>query len=80
MPGELDQFKDGKLYMEVYQRRENLRFFGNKEAAASEEDTREILVDFLKQSLVWRTPMNSNFKGCIGLESGGPPTESLDRL
>ena len=51
MPGELDQFKDGKLYMEVYQRRENLRFFRIKEAAASEEDTKEILVDVLKTEL-----------------------------
>ena len=51
MQNQLDQLKDEKLYMEVYQRRENLRFFGIKEAAASEEDTREILVDFLKTEL-----------------------------
>ena len=51
MQNQLDQLKDEKLYMEVYQRRENLRFFGIKEAAVSEEDTREILVDFLKTEL-----------------------------
>ena len=40
-----------KLYMEVYQWRENLRFFRIKEAATTEEDTKEVLVDFLKTEL-----------------------------
>ena len=39
MRSQLDQLKDEKLYMEVYQRRENLRFFGIKEAAMAQEDT-----------------------------------------
>ena len=47
----LAQLKDKKLYMEVYQRRENLRFFGIQEADTAEEDTREVLVDFLKTKL-----------------------------
>jgi len=51
MQNQLDQLKDEKLYMEVYQRHENLGFFGIKGAAASEEETREILVDFLKTEL-----------------------------
>ena len=37
--------------MKVYQRRKNLRFFGIKEAATAEEDTRGVLVDFLKTEL-----------------------------
>ena len=51
MQKQLAQLKDEKLYMEVYQRRENLRFFGIKEAGTTEEDTREVLVDFLKMEL-----------------------------
>ena len=52
MQNQLGQLKDEKLYMEVYQRREKLRFFGIKEAAAAaQEDTREVLVDFLKTEL-----------------------------
>ena len=46
MQGQIYQLKDEKLYMEVYQRRENLRFFGIKEEN-EEEDPREVLVDFL---------------------------------
>ena len=37
--------------MEVYQRRENLRFLGIKEEANTEEDAREVLVGFLKTEL-----------------------------
>ena len=51
MQKQLAQLKDEKLYMELYQRRENLRFFGIKEAGTAEEDTREVLVDFLKMEL-----------------------------
>ncbi|XP_078351848.1 uncharacterized protein LOC144636502 [Oculina patagonica] len=51
MQKQLDQLKDEKLYMEVYQRRENLRFFEIEEAGTAEEDTREVLVDFLKAEL-----------------------------
>ena len=48
---EINQLRDEKLYMEVYQRRENLRFFGIKEEADMEEDAREVLVGFLKTEL-----------------------------
>ena len=37
--------------MEVYQRRENLRFFGIKEEADMEEDARKVLFGFLKTEL-----------------------------
>ena len=47
---QLDQPKDEKRYIEVYQRRENLRVFGIQEVGA-EEDTREVLVDFLRREL-----------------------------
>ena len=47
----LGQLKDEKLYMEVYQRRENLRFFGIQEADTAEEDTRKVLVNFMKTKL-----------------------------
>ena len=39
MRSQLHQLRDEKLYMEVYQRCENLHFFGIKEAAMAQEDT-----------------------------------------
>jgi len=48
MQNQLDQLKEENLYMEVYQRRENLLLFGRKEAATVQEDTKEVLVNFLK--------------------------------
>ena len=42
-----DKLRDEKIYMEVYQRRENLRFFGIKKEADTEEDAREVLIGFL---------------------------------
>ena len=36
------------LYMEVYQRRENLRFYGIEEDPEGAEDTRQALIDFLQ--------------------------------
>ena len=46
-----DKLRDEKIYMEVYQRRENLRFFGIKEEAGAGEDTKEVLVGFLETEL-----------------------------
>lgn len=45
------QLRDEKVYMEVYQRRENLRFFVIKEASTwdTEEDTKTVLLDFFKE-------------------------------
>jgi len=51
MQNQLGQLKDEKLYMEVYQRRENLRFFGIKKATTAQEDTKEVLVEILKTEL-----------------------------
>ena len=48
---EINPLRDKKLYMEVYQRRENLRFFGIKKKADTEEEAREVLVGFLKTGL-----------------------------
>ena len=48
---EINQLRDEKLCMEVYQSRENLRFFRFKEEADTEEDAREVLVGFLKTEL-----------------------------
>ena len=48
---EINQLRDEKLCMEVYQRRENLRFFGIKEEADTEEDAIEVLIGFLKTEL-----------------------------
>lgn len=45
------QLRDEKVYMEVCQRRENLRFFVIKEASTwdTEEDTKTVLLDFFKE-------------------------------
>jgi len=51
MQNQFCQLKDEKLYMEVYQRRENLRVFGIKEATTDKEDTKEVLVEFLTTEL-----------------------------
>ena len=48
---EINQLRDQKLYMEIYQRRGNLRVFEIKEEADTEEDGREVLVGFLKTEL-----------------------------
>ena len=53
--------RDEKLYMEVYQRRENLRFFGIKEEKDVNEDMREVLVDFLKTELGMEDADNIEF-------------------
>lgn len=50
LQSQLNQLKDEKIYMEVYQRRENLRFFGIQEVGA-EEETEEVLVNFLRTEL-----------------------------
>ena len=68
---EINQLRDEKLYMEVYQRRENLRFFGIKEEVDTEEDTREVLV--------WKMQTKSNSKGFIVLESVFLPMVDLDK-
>ena len=75
---EINQLRDKKLYMEVYQPRENLRFLGIKEADM-EEDVREVWLDSLKQSLVWKMQTKSNSKGSM-LESVFLPTVDLDKL
>ena len=48
---QVNKLKDEKLYMEAYHRRENLRFFGIEEVAGDEEDTKEVLVNFLTNEL-----------------------------
>ena len=39
------------LYMGVYQRRENLRFYGIEDNPEGAEDTRQVLIDFLQSEL-----------------------------
>ena len=44
--------RDEKIYMEVYQRPENLRFYGIREASGStEENVKEVLVGFMQNEL-----------------------------
>ena len=42
--------EDKLLYAEVYQRRENLRFYGNEEKSGEKEDTVTVLNNFFVQT------------------------------
>ena len=81
---EINQLRDEKLYMEVYQRRENLRFFGIKEEADMEEDAREVLVGFLKTELGMENADQIEFQRVhrIGkrVSSNGKPRQIIARF
>lgn len=52
LQGEIETLRDEKLYMEVYQRRENLRFHGIREASGTtEENVKGVLVGFMQNEL-----------------------------
>ena len=48
---EVHILRQQQWYLETYQRRENLRFYGIPEQLDEQEDTREILVDFMVNKL-----------------------------
>ena len=81
---EINQLRDKKLYMEVYQRRENLRFFGIKEEADMEEDAREVLVGFLKTELGMENADQIEFQRVhrVGkrVSSSGKPRQIIARF
>ena len=81
---EINQLRDEKLYMEVYQRRENLRFFGIKEEAGMEEDAREVLVGFLKTELGMENADQIEFQRVhrVGkrVSSSGKPRQIIARF
>ena len=81
---EINQLRDEKLYMEVYQRRENLRFFGIKEEADTEEDAREVLVGFLKTDLGMENADQIEFQRVhrVGkrISSNGKPGQIIARF
>ena len=80
---EINQLRDEKLYMEVYQRRENLRFFGIKEEADM-EDAREVLVGFLKTELGMENADQIEFQRVhrVGkrVSSSGKPRQIIARF
>ena len=49
--GEMASLRKQLQYMETYQRRENLRFYGIPEQSEGKENSREVLVDFFKTNL-----------------------------
>jgi len=52
LQGEIETLRDEKLYIEVYQRRENLRFYGIGEASgATEKNVKQVLVGFMQNEL-----------------------------
>lgn len=80
---QVNQLKDEKLYMEVYHRRENLRFFGIEEVAG-EEDTKEVLVNFLTNELGIEDASDMEFQRIhrVGkkITSSGKPREIIARF
>ena len=81
---EINHLRDEKLYMEVYQRRENFRFFGTKEEADTEEDVREVLVGFLKTELGMENADQIEFQRVhrVGkrVSSNGKPRQIIARF
>ena len=52
LQGEIETLRDEKLYMEVYKRRENVRFYGIREpSGTTEENVKEVLVGLIMFSL-----------------------------
>ena len=52
LQGKIETLRDEKPYMEVYQRRENLRFYGIKATCGTtEEIVKEVLVRFMQNEL-----------------------------
>lgn len=50
--GKIEALRNEKLYMEVYQRRENLRFYGIAESFhLPEENVKEVLIGFIQKEL-----------------------------
>ena len=77
---EINQLRDEKLYMEVYQRREKPCSFFSEVKKPIRKRTRErFWLDSLKQSLSWKIQTKSNSKGFIVLESVFPPMVNLDK-
>ena len=81
---EINQLRDEKLYVEVYQLRENLCFFGIKEEADTEEDAREVLVGFLKTELGMENADQIEFQRVhrVGrrVSSNGKPRQIIARF
>ena len=52
LQGEIEALRDDKLYIELYQRRENLRFYVIREASGTtQENVKEVLVGFMQNLL-----------------------------
>ena len=56
------------LYQEVYNRRENLRFFGIPKPTSGTEDVHHVVHTFLKEKLELEITEDIEFKECIVLE------------
>ncbi|KAL9958036.1 hypothetical protein ACROYT_G035001 [Oculina patagonica] len=58
----IKELEDKLLYQEVYNRRENLRFFGIPEAASGAEDTAKVVHHFFKEELELEDGENIEFQ------------------
>ena len=64
----IKELEDKLLYQEVYDRRENLRFFGIPEPTSGTEDVHHVVHTFLKEKLELEITEDIEFKECIVLE------------
>ena len=58
----IKEVEDKLLYQEVYNRRENLRFFGIPESTTGAENTFEVMRNFLKEELDLENAENIEFQ------------------
>ena len=58
----IKELEDKLLYQEVYNRRENLRFFGIPESTTGVENTFEVMRNFLKEELELENTENIEFQ------------------
>ena len=63
----IKECEDKLLYQEVYNRRENLRFFGIPESTTGVENTFEVMRNFLKEELELENTENIEFRELIEL-------------
>ena len=76
---QVNQLKDEKLYMEVFNRRENLRFLGIEEEAV-QKDTKEVLVNFLTKELGIEGASDMEFQRVHRLGKQNPSRQIIARF
>lgn len=79
---EIQAVNDRYLYLEVYSRRENLRFLGISESASTEENTKEVVYNFLERELELEDARDIEFQRVhrIGKKTSGTSRPIIARF